>query len=491
MKKVIVIGGGLGGLSAAATLARNGFDVKLFEKNEHLGGKLMPVKLGTHHFDFGPNTITMPHVFDSVFHESGENPRDYFEWVSIENHTQNVGPDGEKFLMSTDPETVIEQLNSIDPYAAKHYPAFLEEVKRLYHLSEKAFFHRTFTSWKDYFSPGLFSALQKVKPLETMDHFHQRYFKNPFLLQVFNRYATYIGSSPYVSPATFSLIAYLEMVQGVFYVKGGTVKIAEGLAELARKNGADLLANTEVSRILTEGKRAVGVELSSGEKIEADTVVLNGDLLEAMPSLLDEKNRSHLSNRKIENSSPSISAFVILAGLDRHLDDLIHHQVYFSADYKKEFRELFGGEWPDDPTIYISNSSYTDKSVSPDGSNLFILVNAPPLAANGKMSIDPEVYKEQIYNRLRKFGITIKPHLKHEKVFTPIDINRKFRAFRGALYGLSSNRKKDSFLRPFNRSQDIQNLYFAGGTTHPGGGSPMVVISGQNVAREIISAFDS
>lgn len=488
MKKIVIIGGGLGGLAAAATLASSGCSVVLFEKNKHLGGKLKPEILGSHKFDFGPNTITMPHVFDSVFYEAGEDPRRYYEWIKLDDHTANWSAEGERFLMSTNKEKVMQQLQTIDTYAYQHYEAYLSEIQKLYELSDQAFFHRTFSSWKDYLSPSLFSAFTKVRPLETMDHFHRRFFKDPFLLQVFNRYATYIGSSPYTSPATFSMIGYLEMVQGVFYVKGGTVKLAESLAKLAEKHGAEIHTETEVDEILTKNHRANGVKLENGEKIAADNVILNGDLLQALPNLIKKEDRRVMTDKKIGKTSPSISAFVIMAALDHHHDSLIHHQAYFSRNYEREFSQMFQGSWADDPTIYISNSSYTDRDASPEGSNLFILVNAPPLSKSGEMTIETDRYKELIYNKLEKHGVSIQPFLKAEKVVTPPDIQRQFGAYRGALYGVASNTKKDTFLRPFNRSQDIENLYFAGGTTHPGGGSPMVVISGKNVAKKILES---
>ncbi|MGM0845755.1 MAG: phytoene desaturase family protein [Bacillota bacterium] len=488
MKKIVIIGGGLGGLAAAATLASRGCSVVLFEKNKHLGGKLKSETLGSHTFDFGPNTITMPHVFDSVFYEAGDDPRHYYEWIKLHDHTANWSAEGERFLMSTNKDKVLQQLQTLDHYAWQHYEEYLSQIKKLYQLSEQAFFHRTFSSWRDYLSPSLFAAFTKVKPLQTMDSFHRGFFKNPFLLQVFNRYATYIGSSPYTCPATFSMIGYLEMVQGVFYVKGGTAKLAESLAELAEKHGAEIHRETEVAEIITKNQQAVGVKLQGGEEIGADDVILNGDLLQALPKLLKKEDRRVMTDKKISKTSPSISAFVIMAGLDRHLDSLIHHQTYFSRDYKEEFSQLFQGRWPDDPTIYISNSSYTDRDVSPEGSNLFILVNAPPLNVNGEMTVEADRYKELIYKKLENHGVTIKPYIKEEKIVTPLDIQKQFGAYRGALYGIASNSKKDTFLRPFNRSQDIKNLYFAGGTTHPGGGSPMVVISGKNVAKKILES---
>jgi len=487
MKKIVIVGGGLGGLASAVTLAHAGFDVELFERNDHFGGKLMPVQLGNHHFDFGPNTITMPEVFTKIISQTGENPQDYLDFIPLEAHTRNHFPDGSIFDFTNNQQHMISQLQTIDSQAAVNYPTFINEISRLYKLSERYFFPVTFQSWRDYLSPSLGFALFQVRPTESMHHFFQRYFTNPFLVQAFDRYATYIGSSPYQAPATFSMIAYLELVDGVYYTKGGNTKIAEAFAAVAKKAGAQLHLNTAVTRIITEKGKAIGIELQDGTSIAADKVILNGDLLSVFPDLVEEKARPSLSDKKIAAFEPSISAFVITAGLTKKLGALKHHNVFFSSDYKKEFNELFEtSTYSNEPTVYISNSSYTDPAISPDGDNLFILVNAPALTKEGHLQIDPESYKERIYDFLLSYDIDIRSHLAEEKIFTPAFIREKFGSFRGALYGPSSNRKKDAFLRPPNASRDIQNLYFVGGSTHPGGGSPMVVLSGWNVAKKII-----
>ncbi|MCA0988251.1 phytoene desaturase family protein [Guptibacillus algicola] len=484
MKQVAIIGAGLGGLAASIKLASQGFKVDVYEKNSYPGGKMMPLTMGTYNFDFGPNTMTMPEVFDTVFTEAGVNPRDYFEWIKLDHHTRNIDHDGSSFLMSTDANVMIKQFEKLDPYAAKHYDQYLSEVDRLYRLSKTSFFPRMFTSWQDYLSPSLFQAVLKVRPLEKMNHFHERFFKNPLVLKAFNRYSTYIGSSPYLSPATFAMIGYLEMVQGVYYIKGGNTTLARAMEKLAIELGVTFHFETPVTKIHMRSNRAEKVEIEDGVVHDVDEVIVNGDLLEVYPSLVAEEHRPSFRDADVTTLSPSISAFVIMVGLSKKLD-FIHHQVYFSKDYRKEFKELFDGIWPEDPTIYISNSSYTDSAVSPDGDNLFILVNAPPTGKQSEVSI--EDYKERIYNKLERYGLPIRKHKVVEKIIGPNEIKNRFHAYRGALYGISSNSLRNSFLRPSNQSKDIKNIYFAGGSTHPGGGSPMVVISGSNVAKHIIS----
>ena len=486
-KKVIIIGGGLAGLSAAITLANKGFQVELFEKNKHFGGKLMPVVLGDYTFDFGPNTITMPDVFRKVIEQTGEKAEDYFRMIKLENHTRNVFSDGTSFDLSSSREHMIQQMNQIDP--THKYDYFLKEITRLYKLSEKHFLPKTFLSWRDYLSPSLGAALMQVRPLQSMDSFFRQYFSHPHVLQAFNRYSTYIGSSPYKTPATFAMIAYLEMIGGVYYVEGGNVKIAEAYAIVAQKLGAMLHANSPVKRIIVKNKKAIGIELEDGEEIHGDYFIMNADLLKAYPELVSEIARPSFPNSKVAGLTPSTSAFVVLAGVNKRFSELRHHNVFFSDDYEQEFIDLFKHkQYSSEPTIYISNSSYTEPGRSPEGNNLFILANAPALPANGKLQVNPEEYKELIYQKLSCFGLSLKGNIVEEKVYTPSDIATQFGAFRGALYGLSSNGKKDAFMRPKNVSKDIANLFFTGGSTHPGGGSPIVTLSGMNTANLIIMA---
>ncbi|MBM7647880.1 phytoene desaturase [Bacillus ectoiniformans] len=475
MKEAIVIGAGLGGLAAGIKLAANGVKVKIFDENSHAGGKMMKVEEAGYTFDFGPNTMTMPHVFNRVLSSAGFAPEKYFEFEKLTDHTKNYFHDGSVLWQSANAEVMTKQLEKVDPFAADHYHSYLNEVKRLYHLAEDQFFYRNFTSWKDYLSPGLAKALVKVRPFEQMDHFHRRFFSHPHVLQTFNRYATYIGSSPYKCPATFALIGHLEMNEGVYYVKGGNTKIAAGFARAFKELGGELHLNQRVKKIIVKDKKAVGVELLSGEKAAADFIVVNGDFITATRQLIVEEDRPAYPNKKLDNYEPSISAYVIMAGLKERNPNLVHHQVYFTENYQEEFEQLFKKkQMPKDPTIYISHSASTDPDVT-KGSNAFILVNAP---ARPMSQEEAKAYKEVVYKKLANFGLDLSSKIVAEKIVTPTDITSRFSAYKGALYGISSHSMRNSFLRPMNAHPDIQNIHYVGGTTHPGGGSPMVTISG-------------
>lgn len=483
MKRVLIVGGGPGGLAAGMKLQANGYEVSIFEQNHHFGGRMIPVQLGDYSFDFGPNTITMPQVFRKILIDAGENPDDHLEFIKLDTHTANFFPDGTAFFMTTNRNEMIEQFEKLDPHAEISYYDYLEEVKMLYETAEKQFLYRTSSSWTDYLDPSWLQTLWSVRPFETMDHFHRQFFRNDYVRHAFNRYAAYIGASPFTAPAAFAYIGHLELNDGLYYVKGGNTKISEAFTNILTKLGANLYTSTKVRKIMVEQKQAKGLELENGETISGDIVIVNGDLLTVYPNLVEEKHRPHFKDMKAKRFESSMSSFVIMAGLKERNPHFIHHQVYLSSDYEAEFHELFEEKrMPSDPTIYVWNSSYSNPGTAP-GDNLFILVNAP--AVNGSASYSPDEYKHLIYEKIKRFGVDISSQLVEEKVVTSADIASTFSAYKGALYSTGSNRKLDSLLRPSNRPKDISNLYFAGATTHIGGLS-MALISGMNVAGAII-----
>ncbi|NGP44533.1 phytoene desaturase [Bacillaceae bacterium SIJ1] len=485
---VIIIGGGLAGLAAAITLQHGGASVLLLEKNNYLGGKMRPYQLGTHTFDYGPNTITMPHVFENIIAETGRDPKDYgITFKKLDVYTRNNFADGRHLDFTTSIEAMEEQLTALDPFAAQHYRSYILETKRLYELAEHAFLNNAFFSWKDMLSPTLTSSFLKVRPFESLAHFNTRYFKDQNVINAFHRYATYIGSSPFKTPATFALIAYLELAKGVYYVNGGNTKIADAFTQVAKETGVQIQTGTKARKIHVENKVAKAVETEAGDVIDCRHVLMNADLLHAYPELVNAEDRPTFSDQKVAHYPPSISAFVILAGLSKRLNGLLHHNVFFPKTYANEFADLFDNStYPQQPAIYVSNSSVTDPSRSPDGDNLFILVNAPPLLSTTKTQDELERYKQFIYKQLHDRGLPIHSHLVCEKIIAPKDLQNMTGAYHGAIYGMSSNRRQEAFFKPFNKAKDIQNLFFAGGSTFPGGGSPMVVRSGYNVAKAIL-----
>ena len=482
MKQIVIIGAGLGGLSAAVTMASRGYDVTVIEKNQHVGGKLMPIITDGHRFDFGPNTITMPDVFRSVIRNSGANPDDYFELIPLAQHTVNHFEDGSTFTFHADREALEAEVRRLtgDEMKKNQLSAYLDEAEKLFAIANERFF----TQMDSKIDPGLWRDMMKVHPLRSLHALHKKYFKDERIIQALDRYATYIGSSPYVTPGTFALIAHLELNDGVYFAKGGNWKIAQGFAKRASELGVEFRLGHEVTKIEVRDKRAHAVVIDDEEVLRCDGVLLNGELLTQYPRLVDAPHRPSFLAPTRDTVEPSISAFVLLVGLSKRLSGLAHHNVYFSSDYEAEFRALFNeSRYAEEPTIYISNSSHTDVTMGEAGDNLFILVNAPAQLDD----VDAKTYEHLIRRRLRTFGVDWEDSdVLYERRFTPADLSRDFYSYFGALYGTSSNSKKGAFFRPAPRSEDVSNIWFAGGSTHPGGGSPMVTLSGQFAARSML-----
>jgi len=316
------------------------------------------------------------------------------------------------------------------------------------------------------------------------------YFESPYLQQFFKRFTTYNGSSPYQAPATLNVIPHIELNEGGYYIKGGLYRVAECLHDLATSLGASIEYNSKVDRIhVLEGK-IKGVETESGELLECDLVVANSDASETILNLIDDFSISAKRKEKQQDLEPSCSGFVMLLGIDKQYEQLIHHNIFFSADYELEFKQIFEDKiMPDDPTIYIANTSYTDKDHAPENSsNLFVLVNAPYLSDSYDWS--DSKYGDKVIRELQNRGLSnLSEHITYRKEINPQDFYDQYLSNKGSIYGTSSNDKFSAFLRPRNKSREIEGLYFVGGSTHPGGGIPLVIQSAVN-AVELIGRFD-
>ncbi|SDB90591.1 phytoene desaturase [Pelagirhabdus alkalitolerans] len=488
MKKVIVVGAGLGGLSAAIKLAHHGFDVSVLEKEESCGGKLCSVELGDYQFDLGPSTITLKHVFDNVFKSVGRDPQDYLTFYPIEKGTRNFFKDGHVVDFSNDVEHVQTQISAFSEADANNYPLFLDEAKRLYTISDRQFFSQLMYPLSTKLSPSLLKDFIKIKPLTTLNTLVESYFEHPNTRMLFNRYATYIGSSPYQAPMIFGMMAHLEGGQGIWGVEGGSYQIVRAFERLARELGVEFFMEHEVENTIQKGNRIVGVQ-ANGQTFAADYVVFNADALTVYQNLL----KHHPLNRKLEKKEVSLSGFAMLLGINKTYPELEHHNVFFPKEYTQEFKAIFKDKQvPEEPTIYICQSSVSEpKRAKEGGGNLFILINAPYLSSNLTWNEETkEKMMQRVINQLESYGLDgLSTRIDEQYCMTPKDIETRTGAFKGSLYGLSSNTIKQAFFRIENKDPVLSNVYFAGGSTHPGGGTPMVTLSGQLVASDIIGIY--
>ncbi len=480
MKNVIVIGAGLGGLAAACRLAKAGYSVSIFEKNANVGGKVNFVEDGNYKFDTGASLLTMRHVLEELFTFCGRSAADYLEILPLEPICRYFWTDGTRFDASQNIEKTEREIERIEPLDAANFRRFLADSKQKYEIAERTFLARSLNDLPRLLTPNYLPDLLKISTLKTLDKHNAAYFKSAKMRQLFNRFATYNGSSPFATPATFALIPYVEFGLGAWYARGGMYEIPRALERLANELGVKIFTSAEVEKIVVENKTAVGVRVD-GETIGADFVVANSDAVETYRNLLPVK--------KFQSREPSCSGFVLLLGTRKKFAQLAHHNIFFSDDYRAEFDALFKRKIAaPEPTIYICATSRTDETQAPAGhENLFVLVNAPYTSEKTDWEREKQDYRDLIIKKLEQdFGLEgLNDSIDFEQIITPADFEKKYRANRGSIYGISSNGIFSAFLRVPNRSREIENLYFAGGATHPGGGIPLVLLSGKMAAEMI------
>lgn len=489
--KISVIGAGIGGLSTACLLAAKGHSVTVFEKNEGPGGKMNVVCSDGFRFDTGPSLLTMPFILERLFDACGSNLSEQLELIPLKPLCRYFYADGTVFDNYHDLKATQQELQKLAPDDVESYTKFLNYSRSLYQKTARNFIFNPLydlndlkdTKWRQLLSIDAFTTVSKRVA---------RSFTSPHLRQFFNRFATYNGSSPFLAPATLNVIPHVEINLGGYYVKGGMYRIAKSLHELAESLGVRFHFNAEVEQIICENNTVTGIQLSSRKRVQSDLIICNSDASESIRVLLANAPLSSKKKRKALKAEPSCSGFVMLLGIDTQFEQLRHHNIFFSNDGEREFKQIFKEKsLPEQPTIYVSNTSQSDPGHAPKGgSNLFILINAPYLTNKVEWSEVAKSYGDSVISHLEARGlINLSKHIKFRKTITPQDFYDQYASFKGSIYGTSSNSKMSAFVRPRNKSRDLEGLYFVGGSTHPGGGIPLVVQSAFN-ALELIERYE-
>lgn len=491
---VVVVGAGIGGLVAAVELARRGIRVTVLEKSAGPGGKMRREEIAGLSFDAGPTVLTMLSVFEDIFAGAGSRVEDHLELEELDVLARHWWPDGSQLDLYRDIERSADAIGQFaGSEEAKSYRRFRRAAKDIYETLERTFIRATRPSL-----PGLIGRvgildlprLIRIQPYKTMWDELGKYFRDPRLRQLFGRYATYCGSSPFQAPATMMLVAHVE-AEGVWRVVGGMNRLAQALAVLASAHGADFRYDAQVVRIEARDHRVQRVQLESGEAISTDAVVWNGDASAVAGLLAGPSQR--VAPRAMAFSQRSLSA-VTWTGLGSAGPvDLSHHNVFFSPDYRSEFKDIIrDGRPANTPTIYVCAQDRTADgprpSVPPDVTErLMCLVNAPANADSERCQMwETETCLDRAFGRLGKLGIRLSPMQGESLLRTPLQYSLMFPATGGALYGKASHGWMASFQRPRQRTR-IANLYLAGGSTHPGPGVPMAALSGRLAAQAIVS----
>ncbi|MDB5295968.1 MAG: Zeta-phytoene desaturase [Phycisphaerales bacterium] len=566
-KHVIVIGGGLGGLSAAVRLAAAGVRVTLLEKNDRVGGKLNlweaphPGRPGDRpfRFDTGPSLLTLPFVFEDLFAAAGRRLSDHLTLRRLDPIARYTWRDGTTFELRNDDGALDRELRRVAPDDADGFRRFAAEGKRIWDLSAELFLfnapeqllngkaNRSAAKPRTAAGPDattaiaspsgaslpndsaphkprdpLFRAKVGLKLLSTpfrigmfrkFSKLVDRHVKSQKLREVLYQYATYSGASPLRAPATLACIPHAERHFGGWYPEGGMYRLAEAVVGLARELGVEVRTGCAVERVLVEprsagnrpggegasgsrGKkdkavgRAVGVRLAAGEELRADAVVCNADVVYGYRSLVDPAFRRKYADRALDRLEPGGSGLALLLGVDGTYPQLAHHNKFMPADYRSDVVAMFDTRTvPADPCIYVCASTRTDPTQAPAGcENLFVLASAPPLDGSIDWATEGPRYRDQIVRSLeRDWGLTdLSKRIVVERHVSPADLRSLYNANAGSIYGIGSNNLRDAFLRPPNRDRDVSGLFFAGGATHPGGGLPLVTLSGKIVSEMVL-----
>ena len=490
-----IIGGGLGGLAAACTLAARGHRVILWEKNDWLGGKAAVWEQDGFRFDMGPTILTVPRVLHRIFAEAGRSTADHLDLRRIDPQWRCFFDDGSVLDLTGNETAMMASLAAYAPGSEVGYRDFLAMSARLHEVSEKFFFWRSVEDIRDTldFSRNFdLATLRDVLTLRmgsTVAAQIRKRVSDARVAQMLDHFVQYVGSSPYGSPAVLCSIAHMQTNDGVWYPIGGMRAVPVALAELAVSLGVEFRAGVEVNRIVAAGGRVSGVETKDGRITPVSAAISNMDSVRTYKELVGGAPEKAFSRRW--KREPACSGVVLYLGLDRAYDHLAHHNFAFSHDPKEEFDFIYRrGEPAPDPTCYLAAPARTEPGVAPDGGEaLYVLVHTPYLRPHHNWAEMLPGYRRVILDKLaRTAGLhDLESRIRVERVLTPQDIHDRYRVLNGAIYGLASHGRMFGAFKPGNRSRDLPGLYLAGGAAHPGPGMPMVLMSGWIAADSLDS----
>ena len=484
-KTALVIGSGFSGLSAAINLAHKGFEVKILEKNNSIGGRARQFSESGFTFDMGPSWYWMPDVFESFFNKFGKSVADYYDLVRLDPSYQVVYENGEAMPIPAQMAELKKLFDSIEPGSGVQLDEFLKQAAYKYEVGINQLVYKPGRTLTEFADPKLLIDVVRMDVFQSMAKHVRKYFKHPKLIQLMEFPVLFLGALPENTPALYSLMNYADMALGTWYPKGGMFKIVEAMASLAEELGVEILTDHEVTSIETKSGKVSSVETVQGS-FSADVVVAGADYHHVDDKLLNKADRNY-SEKYWDKRVLAPSSLLYYVGLNKKLDGLLHHNLFFDTDFTPHAHNIYTDpKWPDNPLFYASLTSKTDDTVAPEGhENLFLLIPvAPGLEDNEEIR---DHYFKLIVKRMEEYcGQSILEHVVYKRSFAHKDFVSDYHSFKGNAYGLANTLKQTAILKPSLKNKHVKNLYYTGQLTVPGPGVPPSLISGIVVANEIV-----
>ena len=487
-KSVCVIGGGFGGLSAAALLAHEGFEVTLLEKNDSVGGRARVWEESGFVFDMGPSWYLMPEVFEHFFERLGKRREDYYELQRLDPYYRVFFGPEEHVDITSDLQQVEELFESFETGGARQLREYLKQSEYKYNVAMEHFLYREYRTLFQFFNGRIMTEGLKLNVFSSLDRFVRKFFSDRRARQILEYAMVFLGNSPSNAPALYSIMSHVDLNLGVWFPKGGMAALVSGLRTVAEEEGVRIVTGAPVRSIVTEQGNAQAVRTDQGD-FACDLVLTNADYAHAELELLSKEHRSY-SGRYWNSRVLAPTMFVIYLGLSRKLHTVAHHNLYFSDPWEEHFEAIFDRpRWPERPSYYVSCASFDDEGVAPEGhENVFFLVPvAPGLEDSDEIR---ERYAEKVLDHFERLtGENIRDHILIRRLYSHRDFSRDYNAFRGSALGLSHTLSQTAVFRPSHRSKRVKNLYYSGQYTHPGVGVPMTFISADVVTDEILKEY--
>ena len=486
-KSVIVIGAGIGGMSAAIHLARRGMNVTILEKNSHAGGRCDRFSHEGHHFDAGPTLLVMPLIYEAEFAALGASMREMLELQRVDPTYHLVFDNGSRLALTSDMKSMQAQLEAFEPGSFQNFLRYAEEGKRHYQVGMEKMVNRDFRKASDFFNVGNLPIVFHMKPFANHYRNMSAYFDDPRLKAAFTFQDVYMGLSPFEAPATFSMMPYTELAHGVWYPKGGMYSIVEALRELAKGAGVEFEFDAPVERIDVNASQAHGVVLSDGRTLKSDVVLANADLPYVYRNLLPVDGEA----KRLERKRFSCSVISFFWGVDKPYPELPPHTLFLADDYRDNFKSIIRDlDLPANPSLYIHAPARLDPSMAPEGQDTLIaIVPVGHMSENGGQDWAKirDTARQHVFRRLKTLGITdLEEHLKFEVNYTPLSWRKRYNLMKGSTHGLCHNLTQLAYFRPSNKHSRYHNLYFVGASTRPGTGIPTAMVSGRLAAARIM-----